>query len=97
MARGVPGAVTLTLRVLPRAAKPGLSVEADGSLKVRLRSPPVDGAANTELVEALAAAFGLPRRAVSIVGGAHSRTKRVTLDGIDAVTVAAVIARIGHG
>jgi len=76
--------VILTVRVIPRASKPGIAaVEADGSLKVRLKSPPVEGAANDELVELLAKALGVPRRAVTITGGAHARTKRVNVDGID--------------
>ena len=72
----------LTIKVVPRASKPGVAVEADGSLKVRLQSPPVEGAANAELIEVLADAFGVPRRAVTIIGGAHSRIKRVRLEGI---------------
>lgn len=62
---------------------------------MRLHSPPVEGAANAELVEVLAAAFAVPRRAVTIAGGAHSRTKRVQIDGVDESRLAAVIARIG--
>jgi uncharacterized protein len=75
--------VIVTVKVLPRSSKPGITIEADRSLKVRLHSPPVDGAANAELVEVLAEAFGLPRRAVAIVGGARSRTKRVQIEGMD--------------
>ena len=67
-------------------------MDADGTLKVRLRSPPVEGAANEELIAILAKAFGLPRRAVTIAAGAHARTKRVTLDGIDERRAAAVMA-----
>jgi len=67
-------------------------VDADGTLKVRLRSPPVEGAANEELIAILAKAFGLPRRAVTIAAGAHARTKRVMLDGIDERRAAALMA-----
>jgi len=84
--------VILTIRVAPRASKPGIAVEADGTLKVRLHSPPVDGAANDELIEQLAEAFGVPRRAVTIAGGAHARTKRVQIDGVDERRFAAVTA-----
>ena len=84
--------MVLTIRVVPRASKPGITVDADGTLKVRLQAPPVEGAANAELVAVLAEAFGLPRRAVTIAGGAHSRTKRVVLDGIDEQRAAAVMA-----
>lgn len=82
----------LSVRVTPRASKPGITVDADGTLKVRLRSPPVEGAANEELITVLARAFGLPRRAVTIAGGAHARTKRVVLEGIDEQRAAALMA-----
>ena len=78
----------------PRASKPGITVDADGTLKVRLKSSPVEGAANAELVAVLAEAFGLPRRAITIAGGAHSRTKRVVLEGIDERRAAAVMATL---
>ena len=84
--------VILAVRVIPRASKPGIAVEPDGTLKVRLQSPPVDGAANAELVARLAEAFGVPRRAVTSAGGAHARTKRVQIDGIDERQVAAIIS-----
>jgi uncharacterized protein len=87
----------LTIKVVPRASKPGIALEPDGSLKVRLHSAPVDGAANAELVEVLAEAFGLPRSAVAIAGGAHSRTKRVQLDGIDERRLTAVLAALKQG
>jgi len=73
----------LTVKVVPRASKPGVAVEPDGSLRVRLQSAPVDGAANAELVERLAEAFGVARRAVTITGGVHARSKRVEIEGID--------------
>ena len=61
----------LTVKVVPRASKPGLTVDEDGTLRARLHSPPVEGAANDELIAMLAAAFALSRRAVSIVGSNH--------------------------
>jgi uncharacterized protein (TIGR00251 family) len=96
--RPAPDGVTLTVKVVPRAAQPSLTVDEDGTLRARLHSPPVEGAANDELVAVLAAAFGLPRRAVAIVGGAQARTKRVRLEGIDAPRAAAVVAGLsGRG
>lgn len=49
---------------------------------VRVSAPPVDGAANAEVVEVLARALDLPRRAVTITGGLTSRTKRVAIEGL---------------
>jgi uncharacterized protein (TIGR00251 family) len=57
------------------------------ALKVRLTTPPVDGAANAALIDLLADALSLPRRAVRIVSGQTSRTKVVEIDGIAPATV----------
>ena len=49
---------------------------------MRLAAPPVDGAANAELIEVLAEALGVPRRAVRIVAGHAGRDKVVEVDGL---------------
>jgi uncharacterized protein len=72
----------LAIRVVPRASKPGVAGVRAGAVLVRLSAAPVDGAANAELVDTLARALGLPRRAVTITAGAASRTKRVHLEGV---------------
>ena len=72
----------LDIRVIPRAAKAGVAGTRDGAVLIRLNAPPVDGAANAELIEILAAALGLPRRAITIVAGERARTKRVRVTGI---------------
>jgi uncharacterized protein (TIGR00251 family) len=79
--RQTPDGVLLTVRVIPRAAKPGIAGTRDGALLVRLGSPPVEGAANAELIELLARALDVPRRAVVIVSGERSRTKTVRVAG----------------
>ena len=63
----------LTVRVIPRASKPGIAGTRDGALLVRLQSPPVEGAANTELIQILAKALHVPRGSISIVAGERSR------------------------
>ena len=78
----MPPAVRLTVRVQPRARANEIVGRHGDALKVRLTAPPVDGAANEALVELLAKAFGIPRRAVTIVSGASSRTKIVELEGV---------------
>jgi len=74
--------VIVAVRVIPRAAKPGIAGTRDGALLVRLTAPPVEGAANAELIEVIAEAAGVPRRSVSIVAGARARAKRVAINGI---------------
>ena len=74
-------AVFFSVRVVPRASKSEIAGEIDGALKVRLCSPPVDGAANAELIKMLAREFGVSRGRVEIVSGQNSRTKRIRITG----------------
>jgi len=55
-----------------------------GGIKVRVAAPPVDGAANDELVRFLAERLGVPRAAVRLVAGAAARRKTVTVEGVAA-------------
>jgi uncharacterized protein (TIGR00251 family) len=84
----IPDGVVISVRVIPRAARSGLAGTRGDAVLVRLQSPPVDGAANCELVEVMAKALQVPKRAVSIVAGDRSRLKRIRITGIDAVTAA---------
>jgi uncharacterized protein len=70
----------VTLRVVPRASRNEISRETDGTLKVRLHAPPVDGQANRLLIRLLAKHYGVPARAVTIVSGHRGRTKRVRIE-----------------
>lgn len=76
--------VTFAVRVVPRAGRDALDGVADGALRLRLAAPPVDGAANKALVALLAAAFGVPKRDISIVRGTRGRLKRVSVQGVTA-------------
>jgi hypothetical protein len=52
----------------------------EGDYKVKLTAPPVDGAANEQLIALLAKHFGVKKAAVQIVGGKTARTKIVDVD-----------------
>jgi uncharacterized protein len=77
-------ACELAVRVVPRASKAGVAGLRDGAVLVRIGAAPVDGAANAELVETLARALGVPRRAVTLVSGTTARAKRVRIEGMTA-------------
>ena len=81
------GRVRFGIRVQPRASRTELAGLHGDALRVRLTAPPVENAANEELVPFLARAFAVSSRSVRIVAGAHARTKIVEIDGIDAATV----------
>lgn len=74
--------VIVNVRAAPRSSRAGLDGTMGDALKVRIRSAPVDGKANKELIEVLADAFGLPKSAVAFKGGETSKTKRILLRGI---------------
>jgi uncharacterized protein len=80
--RRTAAGVEVDIRVIPRARKTTIDGERDGALLVRVAAPPVEGAANDELVRYFAAALRLPRASVRLVGGARGRRKRLALDGV---------------
>ena len=86
------GRVRFAVHVQPRASRSEIVGLHGDALKVRLSAPPVDGAANAALVELLADAFGVSRRAVRIVSGDASRGKVVEVDGADVEN----IRRLAH-
>lgn len=73
-------AIQIQIRVKPRARASGLEQAPDGSWIARLRSPPVDGKANEELVALVAAHFKRPKAAVTIKSGASGRLKVVRVE-----------------
>jgi len=81
----------LQIYVQPRAKRTEVAGWHGDAIKIRVASPPIDGAANEELVRFLTERLGTPRSAVTIVSGATSRTKRVRIAG---VSVAEVLARL---
>lgn len=79
------------VRVTPRAGRTALAGVRDDTLLVKLAAAPVDNAANEALVELLARTFDLPRRAIRVVSGEKSRTKRVELAG---ATTSGILERL---
>ena len=82
LAELLPDGTVVALHVQPRASKNEIIGEQDGALKVRLTSPPVEGAANKLCCEFIAKSCGLPKRDVSILSGDKSRHKRLLVSGL---------------
>ncbi|HEX5707366.1 MAG TPA: DUF167 domain-containing protein [Pyrinomonadaceae bacterium] len=85
------GALVFEVRVVARASRTCAVGEHDGALKVRVAAPPVEGAANEELVRFLARSFGVPARGVEILSGRASKLKRVRVAGADAARLFGLI------
>ena len=87
----VNGRVRFSVRVQPRASRTEISGLHGDAIKVRLAAPPVDGAANEELVNFFSSLFAVGRRAVRILAGTHSRSKIVEIEGINESAVHDVV------
>lgn len=73
--------VRVSVHVQPRASRSEIVGLHGAALKVRLQSPPVDGAANASLEKLLAERLDVPLRAVRVVAGSASRAKTVEIHG----------------
>lgn len=75
----------LTIHVQPNASSRSTYVGLHGdALKIRIASPPVDGAANEALCRFLSALLAVPLSHVSIRAGHGARRKRVLVKGVTA-------------
>jgi uncharacterized protein (TIGR00251 family) len=71
--------VRLQVKVKPNARSSALVQNADGTWVATLKSPPVDGKANEELIALVARHFGCTKAAVRIRAGASGRTKLIEI------------------
>ena len=71
--------LVITVRAKPRSSVSALERESTGTWLARLRSSPVDGKANAELVALVAKHFGCSRSCVSVISGATARLKLVRI------------------
>ena len=67
----------IQVKVKPSAHESALRVLEDGTYSASLKSPPVDGKANTKLISLVAKHFNAPKSAVTIKFGAGARIKLV--------------------
>ena len=76
------GACYIHIYVQPRASKNEVLGIHNDFLKIKLTSPPVDGAANTMLAKFLSKLLGVSKSSLEIVSGEKSRNKTVKVKGI---------------
>ena len=85
------GGVLIRVHVQPRAARSEVVGHHGDALKIRLKAPPVDGAANEELLRFLSEQLGKPGSAVTLIRGATSRAKTVAVHGMTEHAAAAAL------
>ncbi len=84
----------IAVRVTPRASKNEIfQIQDDGTVKIRLTAPPVEGAANQGLIAFLSEILDVRPSQIDIVAGFTGKDKLVTITGLDAATVQSRIIR----
>lgn len=73
------GAVIFNVKVVPRSSRSEIVGELDGALKIKIKSPPVDGAANAELIELLSKTFSVSKSEIEIIAGQTSKLKQIKI------------------
>ncbi|PIE58875.1 MAG: YggU family protein [Desulfobulbus propionicus] len=84
----------LRLHVQPRAKENRLVGLHGDALKVRLKSPPVDGKANMAVAVFLGKLFGIPKSGVQLKSGQQSRSKQVLVRGLGAGEGAKIVQKV---
>ena len=84
----------LTVHLQPKASTTECVGIHGDAIKIRVAAPPVDGAANDELIRFLARRLSIPSTSVQILSGASGRHKRVLVKGAAAKSV---MTRLGLG
>jgi uncharacterized protein (TIGR00251 family) len=75
--------IRFSVHVRPGSRAPSVGGSHDGALNVHVRARAVEGAANGEVINRIATAFGVRPGAVACVRGAHSRNKLISVEGDD--------------
>jgi uncharacterized protein (TIGR00251 family) len=87
----------LSIRVIPRAKRSEVAGKRGDAWLIRLQAPPVEGAANEELIAILAKVLDVPKRDLTILAGERSRQKRVRVANLDSSTVRERLSRTMDG
>ncbi|KRC81026.1 DUF167 domain-containing protein [Sphingomonas sp. Root241] len=91
--RSVAEGLEIAVRVTPRASRDAFAAGTDEHFAARLAAAPVEGAANAALIPLVARAFGVPKRAVTLISGDTARHKRLAIAG-DADALAKIAASL---
>jgi len=69
-----------SIKVKPNSQQQKIEEAEDGSLIIHLKSSPVDGKANEELIKLLAKKFDVQKSRITIKSGLSSRNKLVEIE-----------------
>src|SRR3954466_16393652 len=76
------GCVYLFVKVQPRAPRNAIGEALGNELKIKIAAPPVDSAANEELVRFLAEVLDCARGDIQLIRGQAARHKQLSIRGM---------------
>lgn len=79
----VKDGLVIEVKVVPGSSRAGIVGVFENVLRVKLTAPPVEGAANEQLIKLLSEEFGIKKSNVIIVKGGSSRRKTIKLKGVN--------------
>jgi hypothetical protein len=82
----------LALYVQPKSSRTRVTGLHDGSLKLTITAPPVEGKANAQITAFIAKLFKIPKASVTLVSGHQGRHKRVAVTGIKPDEIRGILA-----
>ncbi|HEY62565.1 MAG TPA: YggU family protein [Anaerolineae bacterium] len=89
--KGEKGAA-LAIRLIPRASKNEIvKVMDDGTVRIRITAPPVEGKANRALIKYLSKILDVSQSKIEIVAGKKSKNKLISIIGLNSRTVQKMI------
>ena len=89
------GGFIISLYIQPGASRTELIGVHNEQIKIKIAAPPVDGAANEELLQFLKKKLKIPKRDITLVSGESSRSKRVHVAGVDRDALVRVLMASG--
>jgi uncharacterized protein (TIGR00251 family) len=86
-------AIILELKIVPQSGRQAFVRDKSGAIKCFLKSPPVDGKANEELIKVLSKRLAITQESIKILQGVTSRKKILKID--TTLTLPAILQTLG--
>ncbi len=72
--------IYLDIYVQPKSSVNKIIGIFDNFLKIKIKAPPVDGAANKECIKFMAKILKIPKKSISIISGETGRRKKIEIE-----------------
>ncbi len=85
----------LRIKVKPSSKADEIIREADGSFKIKIKAPPIDGKANKHLIEFLSGVLQIPKSKIEVLKGGTSQFKTLQIDMDEKLAVKLITQKAG--